>query len=444
MTANRFVVNSLDDAYVFTPSSIVTTGFISAGEAGAQRSAAMLFRSILIPKGSIIKSAVITLRASSNQTGTVCRTRFYAESSVSPLQYSTYGDFTGRSLTTAFVDWTVPAFTLDTDYQTPDLTAIIQEVIDKADWETGKSIAIQWKDNGSDTNARRAVYGYEDTSLHCAQIAIEYTPPVRENVMNVALPGYNALTDTNLDHFSLYTNEDNVLIKEFTRGSISVGSGVDQTIPHNLGYVPFFLVFVNETSLGGSSWALVGIGSILSMLYAASADTTNLVISNFGASSRTFKYFIFYDNQVGSSGVTLSETKPVIKIAKTGFDALTEKDPNNLVFHSDLNSFKIVYQGKTTVNFNSGASDYSFPHHSPLTSTSSILLFAQNPDGKVTPVAWYGSQSNSCKSYSNLQGIDGNAFDGAYFDTTNIYMHNAGVVIAYDVVFVWYVFEASL
>lgn len=264
------------------------------------------------------------------------------------------------------------------------------------------------------------------------------------NVLRVALPGYNAETDTNLDHFSLYTDQDNVLIKEKTRGQVTVGAGTDQNIAHNLGYVPLFLVFVNDTGISANAWSLVGIGSILSAQFVASADTTNLVISNLSGGSLTFKYFIFYDNQVGSSGISIQESANVLKIAKQGYDAENEKDPNNLIFHSDLNSFKIVYQGKTTVNVNSGASDYSFAHNSPLSNTSCMLVFAQFPDGKVTNVAWYGNPNDSCKAYSNLQGLNGRSFYGVYLDNTNIYFHDAGVVTAYDIVFVWYVFEAAI
>jgi hypothetical protein len=263
-------------------------------------------------------------------------------------------------------------------------------------------------------------------------------------VLRVSRPGVNALTDTNPDHYSIFADQDNVLIKEFTRGEVSVGAGVDKVIFHGLRYVPFFLVYVNETSLSSNAWALVGIGSILSMSYAASANVSDLIISNFTGSDRTFKYFIFYDNQVGLSGNIISESKDILKISKQDFNAKTDKDPNNLILHSDLNSFKIIYQGQKVINFNSGASDYSFSHNSPLPNTTCMYLFVRFPDGKISPVSWYGGPSNSVKAYSNLQGIDGKAFDGAYFDNSNIYVHNLGVVVAYDVTFVWYIFEASL
>lgn len=110
------------------------------------------------------------------------------------------------------------------------------------------------------------------------------------NVVRVALPGYNAETDTDLDHFALYTDQDNVLIKEKTRGSISVaGGGGTQTITHSLGYVPFWAVYAN------GEWVY---GNNIYGDYKAYATTTTLVLRNNNASARTFLYYIFYDQQV--------------------------------------------------------------------------------------------------------------------------------------------------
>lgn len=205
------------------------------------------------------------------------------------------------------------------------------------------------------------------------------------------------------------------------------------------------MVYANDTTISADTWSFVGVGSILSSLYVASADTTDLVITNFTGASVTFKYFIFYDNQVGSSGVVINQSEQVVKVTKDGFNTLTETDPNNYIFHSDLNTFKIVYQGKTTITVTVAPQNSQFAHNSPLADTTCILMFAQFPDGKVTPVSWYGSQANSTKAYSNLQGLNGRAFDGAYYDDTNIYVPNTGgTAIAYDVVFVWYIFEAAI
>jgi len=109
------------------------------------------------------------------------------------------------------------------------------------------------------------------------------------NVIRVALPGYNALTDTDPDHFALYTDEDWVLIKEKLRGSQVINAGDTLTINHNLGYVPFFAVYADREWIHGYN---------IYSNYKCYATTTTLVMINNDVTNRTFAYYIFYDQQV--------------------------------------------------------------------------------------------------------------------------------------------------
>ena len=115
-----------------------------------------------------------------------------------------------------------------------------------------------------------------------------------KQVIKVALPGYNAETDTNPDHFALYVNPDEavdyILIKEKSKATVSVNG--TENIAHGLGYVPFCLVFA-ETSTGVwrklFSVALDGSG------YWFEIDNTNLVLQNTTGTPTNFSYHIFYD-----------------------------------------------------------------------------------------------------------------------------------------------------
>ena len=111
-------------------------------------------------------------------------------------------------------------------------------------------------------------------------------------VFKVALPGRDAYTDTNPDHFALYVDQlvDYILIKQKAEGTISVSTS--QTIAHNLGYVPFCLVFV-ETSNG--VWRKIFSRSIDGYAPYFFVNETNLVLENSGA-AKNFSYRIFYDN----------------------------------------------------------------------------------------------------------------------------------------------------
>ena len=111
-------------------------------------------------------------------------------------------------------------------------------------------------------------------------------------VLRVALAGYNAKEDTDPSHYSVFSDSDNILIKEQSRGAGTI-SGSFIEITHNLGYVPFYLVYGLVAS-GVYQW--VG-DYTLHHTWKCYATTTKLVLFVSG-SFKDYKYFIFHDEVV--------------------------------------------------------------------------------------------------------------------------------------------------
>lgn len=109
--------------------------------------------------------------------------------------------------------------------------------------------------------------------------------------IRVSTPGNNALTDTNYDHYSLYADQDNVLIKEYARGTLSVAGTSQGTVAHNFGYIPHHMGYGSS----GSKWYWLNGPGIYNIAEIA-ATTANLIFKNNTLSSMTFRYYIFYDN----------------------------------------------------------------------------------------------------------------------------------------------------
>ena len=117
--------------------------------------------------------------------------------------------------------------------------------------------------------------------------------------IKVSLPGYDAETETDINNFALWSTSsdsvDNVLIKEKTRGSVSVDGGGyadKEEMVHGLEYVPFCLVFFEESSgkftkCSGST--IDGGGGYYTI------NATNLTFINNTGLTKSFKYYIFYD-----------------------------------------------------------------------------------------------------------------------------------------------------
>jgi hypothetical protein len=262
--------------------------------------------------------------------------------------------------------------------------------------------------------------------------------------IRVALPTYDAQTDTNQDHYALYADQDNVLIKEFTRGSVSItgnGSQVISTITHNLGYIPFFLVYVFDTQAlhNPNKWMLLAHNTAGASTppYLAVADTTNLYIYNFlaaAAGAISFKYYIFYDDITGGGSPAITESAVAQKVSKQGIDALAATNPNNYIFHSDLNTFKILKEGNATINYTTDGV-YTFAHGATLSNPTSFLVYMKFPDGKTGVLPGKGFLFSYDSSFNVSE---------TYIDTTNIGMYIAGPGSAQTLTVKYYIFETPL
>lgn len=111
------------------------------------------------------------------------------------------------------------------------------------------------------------------------------------HTVRVSLPGYDALTDTDPDHYALIADDDNILIKECARGSFSIGAGGNASFTHNLGYIPMFMAYMEDGT--GKKWMY---GDGVYGLWRCYATTTKIYFENLDSSSRVVKYYLFYDN----------------------------------------------------------------------------------------------------------------------------------------------------
>lgn len=111
--------------------------------------------------------------------------------------------------------------------------------------------------------------------------------------MRESKPTFNALTEANIYNYSIYADSDNVLIKEKARGNGDVALNATATISHDLGYIPFYLVY---TEVASGRYRLNSFYQSLSSGWRVRTTTANLFIFNGGSDTyRGYKYYIFYD-----------------------------------------------------------------------------------------------------------------------------------------------------
>jgi len=116
--------------------------------------------------------------------------------------------------------------------------------------------------------------------------------------------GYDATTETNVDNQVF--NSDYDTLKYYSSGYVDVtvsGSDAEQTVTHNLGYIPFFIAFVNYyAGASANNFNMVpGTFSDVGVYDTAQAyaDSTKLYFKVFtNSASLTFRFYykIFRNN----------------------------------------------------------------------------------------------------------------------------------------------------
>lgn len=308
------------------------------------------FTNVTIGAGSTITSAKITFRATNTKSNTnlVLIIHGVDEDNTGEFTTSPIDDARTRNHTTANVAWSgAISWTSGSNYDTPDLTSIIQEIIDRGGWASGNTIAISIQDNGSGTNQYVNNRAYEFDTANAALLTITYTgsspsasispsssispspsvsvslsnspspsPSVATTVgiMKIAKSGKNVLTSTNPNDFifdsdygtlKYYTKQTKQVT--FTAGAPDLFISGSATYTHNLGYYPFTEVFV-RVYIGaptGNYEYCPFFGSGASVAYSANykITTSDIIVygSVDGVSSSTwvFDFLIFvYKNNL--------------------------------------------------------------------------------------------------------------------------------------------------
>jgi len=136
------------------------------------------FINVTVPAGTIT-SAKITFRAGATNAA-VCNLRIKGHDVNNSATFSTWGDFVTRVRTTEFVNWTPTAWVATSDYDTPDISTIIQEIVDRPGWVSGNNLTI-FAEHVS--GLMRYIRSYDGDTVNCARLEIIATPPGPTRVM---------------------------------------------------------------------------------------------------------------------------------------------------------------------------------------------------------------------------------------------------------------------
>ena len=307
-----------DDGYKWptAPGTWYTTE-IKVGKtvAGTAVNFAVRFTNVSIPVGATINSAKLTVQKWWTQS-------YNLVSKVSGIDEDNTADFSsdpmGRSETTAKVDWDANrSWVADTEYDTPNLASIVQEIINRPGWSDGNAMGFFVKDDGQPTNSTQlAFYDYNRSTTRCVLLTVDYTGgtttssststttstssstsistssttlPLEFFGIKISKSGKNALK-TNMPDDLVFSSQYNTL-KYFMEGRLNTSivqsvNGFDTvkvttSVNHNLNYFPFHVSYVSPNWIGGNFYpqAYVNLGSGANIYITTFITTTQLILS---------------------------------------------------------------------------------------------------------------------------------------------------------------------
>ena len=141
---------------------------------GNTQTVGLRFTNIAIPAGATITNAYIQFQA--DEAGSVATNlTIRAQANDNPLTFDNVtGNVTSRPTTVASALWSPPVWTIvgeaGASQRTGDLSAVIQEVIDRAGWNSGNALAVI-----IDGTGKRTAEAYNGSATGAPLLHVEYT-----------------------------------------------------------------------------------------------------------------------------------------------------------------------------------------------------------------------------------------------------------------------------
>ena len=152
---------------------------------GSDITSGFRFGNAQIPQGAKIQSAYLNFTVNGPYTNELTL-RISGEDTGDAGSFDQIRRPDNLALTSSSVQWVISssdAWGLGNDRQTPDLSAVVQEIVDRPDWSPGNGIAVVVQNDGNAGGLHRRVIGFERPpqtySGHLAELVVNYAgnPP---------------------------------------------------------------------------------------------------------------------------------------------------------------------------------------------------------------------------------------------------------------------------
>jgi len=153
--------------------------------------AGLRFQNVLIPQGATIARAYLKLVSSEDKNpAAIVKSVIIGEAADNATAFSTLEDYQARRgtvvggpnddhITSNYTLWDyLEGWYAGYQYESLDISAVIQEIVDRPGWESGNSLVLFWDDHAnrstSYTNNYRRAYGYGGSPANAPVLHVEY------------------------------------------------------------------------------------------------------------------------------------------------------------------------------------------------------------------------------------------------------------------------------
>ena len=168
------VTNALDDAEEDSAGGVAQNPDLDmAVDAGPPQIVGIRFPSLNIPIGSVITNAWVQFLADESQSETTVLAIQGEDANVAAQFTATTNNISSRPRTAASVPWTPPAWTAGAsalEQRTPNLAAVLQEIVSRPGWAPGSSIVVIISGTG-----KRTAESFEGNAGGAPLLHVEYT-----------------------------------------------------------------------------------------------------------------------------------------------------------------------------------------------------------------------------------------------------------------------------
>jgi hypothetical protein len=193
LTLSKRVSSANDDAEQANDSSMSVGGSILSS--GTNAWVGMRFQNITIPKNATITSATLTCQSAGWYTSSPAAITIFAQASDNASAFSsTFANISSRARSSASLTINpLSGYSDNLVLPTPDISALIQEVVGRPGWASGNALAILVR---SDAAGERGIDSFDGSSTTAPLLTIEYTPYARPAAPNLLFVCTNASTPT--------------------------------------------------------------------------------------------------------------------------------------------------------------------------------------------------------------------------------------------------------